>query len=313
MGCHCLLHSLVFRNLPPSIECLKESTTPLRTTLLLTESSRRRRGGGSSVLPDTEPQAGHVRVCEQQPALRPPVWWKARSPSSLTRSWEKVRMPQLIPTFNSTRSPAFSFCTGPYKWYSWSCSQASYSIGGTAHVTQRRNRTGRQQGWWEVLRWQNQFNCSDAYDSLQPHGLQHARPPCPSPTPRACSLMAFESVMPSTISSSVVPFSSRLQSFPASGSFLRSQLFSSGGQTNGALASVLPVNIEDWFSLGLTGLISLQSKGLSRVFSNTTVQKHPFFGASAFLMVRLSHPYMTTGKTIALTMDLCWQSNVSAF
>ena len=116
-----------------------------------------------------------------------------------------------------------------------------------------------------------------------------------------------------TISSSVVPFSSRLQSFPASGSFLRSQLFSSGGQTNGALASVLPVNIEDWFYLGLTGLISLQSKGLSRVFSNTTVQKHQFFGASAFFMVRLSHPYMTTGKTIALTMDLCWQSNVSAF
>ena len=114
------------------------------------------------------------------------------------------------------------------------------------------------------------------------------------------------------ISSSVIPFSSCLQSLPASGSFLRSQFFPSGGQNNGASALVLPVNIQDWFSLELTGWISLQSKGLSRVFSNTTVQKHQFFGASAFFMVWLSHPYMTTGKTITLTMDLCWQSNVSA-
>ena len=116
---------------------------------------------------------------------------------SLTRCWEKLRMPQLIPTFISTRGPAFSLCTGPYQWCSWSCFQASDSTGGTAHVTQRRNRTVRRQGWWEVLRWQNQFSHSVVSDSLRPHGLQNARHPCPSPTPRACSLMSFELVMPS--------------------------------------------------------------------------------------------------------------------
>ena len=95
--------------------------------------------------------------------------------------------------------------------------------------------------------------------------------------------------MPS-ISSSVIPFSSRLQSFPASGSFPMSQFFTSGGQSIVASAAVLPMNIQHWFPLGLTGWISLQFKRLSRVFSNTTVQKHQFF----------SHPYMTTGKSIAL-------------
>ena len=118
------------------------------------------------------------------------------------------------------------------------------------------------------------------------HGLQHARLPCPSPTPRACSNSCPSSwwCYP-TISSSVFPFSSHLQSFPASGSFPMSQFFASGGQSIGvsASASVLPMNIQDWFPLGLTGLISLQSKGLSRVFSNTTVQKHQFFGAQLSL------------------------------
>ena len=120
-----------------------------------------------------------------------------------------------------------------------------------------------------------QFSRSVMSVSLQPHGLQHTRPPCPSPTPRdysnSCPLSWW---CHPTISSSVVPFSSRLQSFPASGSFLMSQLFTSGGQSIGASASVLPMNIQDWFPLGWTGWISLQSKGLSRVFSNTTVQKH---------------------------------------
>ena len=144
----------------------------------------------------------------------------------------------------------------------------------------------------------------------QPHGLQHARPPYPSPTPRACS-----NSCPSrrwchpTISSSVVPFPSRLQSFPASGSFPMSQFFTSDGESIGvsASASVLPMNIQDWFPLGLTGLISLQSKGLSRVFSNTTVQNHQFFSAQLSLSAN-SHPYMTIGKTAAFTrwMDLCW-------
>ena len=124
-----------------------------------------------------------------------------------------------------------------------------------------------------------QFNRSVVSDSLWRHGLQHTRPPCPSPTPRACSNSCSSSCWcHPTISSSVVHFSC-LQSFPASGSFPVSQFFTSGGQSIGvsALTSVLPVNIQDWFPLGGTGWISLQSKGLSRVFSNTTVQKHQFF------------------------------------
>ena len=116
-------------------------------------------------------------------------------------------------------------------------------------------------------------------DSLRTHGLHHARPPCPSPTPgvysNSCPLSQW---CHSTISSSVVPFSSRLQSFPASGSFPVSQFFALGGQSFGvsASSSVLPMNIQDWFPLGWAGWISLQSKGLSRVLSNTPVQKHQF-------------------------------------
>ena len=127
-----------------------------------------------------------------------------------------------------------------------------------------------------------QFSPSVMSDSFRPHESQHARPPCPSPT-----LRVYSNSCPSspwchpTISSSVIPFSSHLQSFPASGSFPMSQLFTWGGQSTGvsALASVLPVNTQDWSPLGWTGWISLQSKGLSRVFSNTTVQKHQFLGA----------------------------------
>ena len=139
-------------------------------------------------------------------------------------------------------------------------------------------------------------------DSLRPHEPQHARPPCPSSTPRVhpnpCPLSRW---CHPTISSSVIPFSCP-QSFPASGSFPMSQFFASGGQSIGvsASASVLPMNIQDWFPLGWTGWISLQSKGLSRVFSNTTVQKHQFFSVQLSL-VQLSHPYMDTGKAIALT------------
>ena len=120
-----------------------------------------------------------------------------------------------------------------------------------------------------------QFSHSVVFDSLWPHGLQHTRPPCPSPTPgvfsNSCPLSWW---CHTTISSSVIPFSSCLQSFPASGSFPMSQFFASGGQSIGgsASASVLPMNIQDWFPLGWTGWISLVSKGLSRVFSNTTVQ-----------------------------------------
>ena len=130
------------------------------------------------------------------------------------------------------------------------------------------------------------FSCSDISDSLQLHGLQHARLPCPSPSPRACSNSCPLSWWcHPTILTSVVPFCSCLQSFPTSVSFLMSWLFSSGSQSIGASASasVLPMNTQGWFPLGFTGLISLQSKGLSRVFSNTTVQKHQFFGVQLSL------------------------------
>ena len=128
-----------------------------------------------------------------------------------------------------------------------------------------------------------QFSHSVITNSLRPHGLQHARLPCPSPTPgvysNSCPLSWW---CHPTISSSVVPFSSCLQSFPASGSFQMSQLFASGGQSIGvsASASVLPMNIQNWSPLEWTSWISLQSKGLSRIFSNTTVQKHQFLGIS---------------------------------
>ena len=127
-----------------------------------------------------------------------------------------------------------------------------------------------------------QFSRSFVSDSLLPHELQHARPPCPSPTPgvhpNPCPSSQWRHP---TILSSVVPFSSCPQSFSASGAFQMSQLFAWGGQSIrvSALASVLPVNTQDWSPLGWTGWISLQSKGLSRVLSNTTVQKHQFFGA----------------------------------
>ena len=136
--------------------------------------------------------------------------------------------------------------------------------------------------WSDMLGWQLiwiQFIHSAVYDSLQPHGLQHARLLCSSPTPGACSNSCPSSQWcHPTISSSVVLFFSHLQSFPASRSFPVSQFFVSGGQGVGVLASasVFPVNIQGRFPLGWTGWISLQSKGLSRVFSNTIVQKHQF-------------------------------------
>ena len=131
-----------------------------------------------------------------------------------------------------------------------------------------------------------QFSCSVLSDSFWPHEPQHARLPCPSPTPRVYpkSCLLSQWCHP-TISSAVVPFSSCPQSFPASGSLLMSWLFTSGGENIGVSVStsVLPMSNQDWSFLGWTGCISLQSKGLSRVFSNTTVQKHQFFGAQLFL------------------------------
>ena len=139
-----------------------------------------------------------------------------------------------------------------------------------------------------------QFSRSVVSDSLQHHGLQHTRPPCPSATPGACSdSCPLSWWWHPTISSSLIPFSSCPQSFPASGSFPMSQFFASVSQNIGvsASASVLPVNIQDWFPLGWTGWISLQTKGLSRVFSNTTAQKHQFFNAQPSLW---SSPYIHT-------------------
>ena len=150
-----------------------------------------------------------------------------------------------------------------------------------------------------------QFSCSVTSNSLRPHGLQHARPPCPSSTPRACSdSCPLSQWCHPTISSSVVPVSSCPQSFPAPGSFPMSHIFTSGGQSIGvwASASVLPMNILDWFPLGWTSWISLQSKGLSRVFSNTTVQKHQFFGAQPSLWSNSHIHTWLLEKTIALTM-----------
>ena len=131
----------------------------------------------------------------------------------------------------------------------------------------------------------HQFSRSVVSNSLRPHGLQHARPPCPSPAPGVYSDSSPSSRWcHPTISSPVIPFS-HLQSFPASGSFQMSQFLASGGQSIRvtASASVLPMNIQAWSPLGWTGWISLQSKGLSRVFSNTTVQKHQFFSAQLSL------------------------------
>ena len=148
-----------------------------------------------------------------------------------------------------------------------------------------------------------QFSFSVTYNSLQSHELQPSRLPSPSPTPGACSNSCPLSWWcHPTISSSVVPFSSCLQSFPASRSFPMSQFFISGGQSIGpsASASVLPMNIQDWFHLGWTGFLSLHSKGLPGVFSNTTFQKHQFFAHQLSLWSN-HYIHLTTGKTIALT------------
>ena len=150
----------------------------------------------------------------------------------------------------------------------------------------------------------SQYRCSVVSDSLWSHEPQHARPPCPSPTPRV-----HPNPCPSswwchpTISSSVVPFTSCPQSFPESGSFQMSQLFASGGQSVGVstLTSVLPMNTQDWSPLGWTGWISLQSKGTLKSLLQHHSSKASILLCSAFFIAQLSHPYMTTGKTIALT------------
>ena len=195
-----------------------------------------------------------------------------------------------------------------------------------------------------------QFSHSVVSNSLQPHGLQRARLPCPSPSPRVCSNSCpLSQWYHPIISSSVAPFSCP-QSFPASESFQMSQ-FASGGQSIGASASVLPMSIQGWFPLGLIGLISLQSKGTLKSLLQHHSLKASILQCSAFFMVQLSHGYITIWKTIAWlwaslvvqtvkclpavqatrvqslgwedplekemathsSMDLCWQSDVSVF
>ena len=151
-----------------------------------------------------------------------------------------------------------------------------------------------------------QFSGSVMSYSLQPHGLQHTRPPCPSPTPGVYSNSSpLSRWCHPTISFSVVPFSSWRQSLPASGSFQMSQLFAWGGQNIGvsASASVLPMNIQDWFPWGLVGS-HCSPRDSQRVFCNTTVQKAWILQCSAFFIVQLLHPYITTGKTIASTRQI---------
>ena len=182
------------------------------------------------------------------------------------QDWFPLGLTGLISLLSKELSRVFSNTTvNKYKFFG-----AQPSLWSNSHICT-----------WLMEKPSDQISRSVLSDSLPPHELQHARPPCPLPTPgvHSDSHPSSQWCHPA-ISSSAIPFSSCLQSFPASGSFPVRQLFSSGGQSIGASASasVLPVNIQDWFPLGLTGLISLQCKGLSRIFSNTTIQKHQFFG-----------------------------------
>ena len=174
-----------------------------------------------------------------------------------------------------------------------------YTFGSTSHI---------DSGSGYVTCYNQCCCCWVMSDSLQPHEPQHARPPCPSSTPRAypnsCPLSWW---CHPTISSSVTRFSSCPQPFPASGSFPMSQFFTSGGQSIGASASVLPMSIQGWFPWGLTGLISLLSKGLSRVFSSTSVWKHQFLSIWPSLWSNSQHAFMTTGKIIGLCIN-CFPS-----
>ena len=165
--------------------------------------------------------------------------------------------------------------------------QIRFTLTVTAEYCRKREeRKNKEKHIFFLIKASVQFSHSVMSNSLRPCGLQHTRPPCPLPTPGASQTHVHrvsDAIQP--VSSSAVPYSSCLQSFPTSGSFPVSHFFASGGQNIevSASASVLPMNIQDWFPLGLTGLFSLLSKGLSRVFSNTTVQKHQFFGTQLSL------------------------------
>ena len=176
--------------------------------------------------------------------------------------------------------------------------------------------------WLHVHRWVSQFSCSVVSDSLRPHGLQHARLPCPSPTPGACSDSCLLSQWcHPTISSSVIPFSSCLQSLPASGSFPVSSSHQVAKVLEFQLQHQSFLNNTEWMN-EYSGLISFRMDWLDLLAVQGTLKsllshhssKASILQCSVFFIVQLSHTYMTTGKTIALTrQDFCWQSNVSAF
>ena len=218
-------------------------------------------------------------------------------PQVSLKSQRNITVPKWC--LNAYVCPGNGLIPGTQEGWELACLEMIRSQGPKKTIA-RQSRMFRKQKFSSV-----QFSRSVMSDSLQPHGLQRNSLPCPSPTPGVCSNSCpLNRWCHPTISSSVVPFSSCLQSFPASGSFPMSQFLASGGQSIGASASasalVLPMNIQDWFSLGLTGLISLQSKGLLRVFSNTTAQKYQFFSAWLSLwsnsMVQLYGRSSTTSK-----------------
>ena len=194
--------------------------------------------------------------------------------------------------------PQRQVCSVPYfpEWNLGPMSECEFNL--VAHKNHFLMKLIRTENVWDYYASVQ----SHSRQTLQPHGLQHARPPCPSPTPEVYSYSCPLCQWCHPTISSVMPFSSHLQSFPASRSFPMSQFFTSGGQSIGvsASASIFPTNIQDWFPLGWTGWISLLSKGFSRVFSNTTVEKASILQHSTFLIVQLSHPHMTTGEKIAL-------------
>ena len=192
---------------------------------------------------------------------------------------------------------------GCMPWHSVPHCFISFFLRETAHISFSENSEFMEVVY--LLQFSSvQFSRSVVSDSLQPHEPQYARPPCPSPAPGV-----HPNPCPScqwchpTVSSSVIPFSSCPQSFPASGSFQMSQLFASGGQRIGvsASASVLPVNTQDWSPLGWTGWLSLAIQGTLKSLLQPHSSKASTLWCSAFLIIQLSHPYMTTGKTIALT------------
>ena len=209
------------------------------------------------------------RSCNIQPPF--PQLSELRSRCRLWRYWDKLR--------HNFKFKQKFIPIGQYQTRSGQ-ERATNRSRGEAIITKRQKQSK------ELQFCSVQFSCSVVSNSLQPHGLQHTMLPSPSPTPgvysNSCPLSQW---CHPTISFSVIPFSSCLQSFPTSGSFQMSQLFASGGQSLGvsASASVLPMNIQDWFPLEFIGWIFLQSKGFSRVFSNTTVQKHQFFSAQLAL------------------------------